>query len=55
MVQLMPLPPSFASVKSRLVLPFCYRLTYMYVVLDKGLFMRVVVVMLLLRALNMFN
>ena len=34
--QLMPLPlMSLASVKSRLVLPFCYRLTR--VVLDKGL------------------
>ena len=35
MAQLMPLPPSVsASVKSRLVLPFWYRLTR--VVLDKG-------------------
>ena len=35
MAQLLPLPlPSLASVKSRLVLPFWYRLTP--VVLDKG-------------------
>jgi len=34
MAQLMPLPPTVSSVKSRLVLPFWYRLTQ--VVSDKG-------------------
>jgi len=34
MAQLMPLPPTIAPVKSRLVLPFWYRLTW--VVPDKG-------------------
>jgi len=41
MAQLMPLPLSLASVKSRLVLPFWYELTW--VVLDNGPVKRVCV------------
>ena len=36
MAQLMPLLPSLASVKSRLILPFWYRFTWVLVVPEKG-------------------